>query len=500
MMKHLPISSLSMLIAVILLAGCASQTATPDNATVLTDMPSQWAAVDVESTAVANQATATWWQGFGSAELDSLMLQGLKNNPDLSMAAEHIVQAEAQARIAGASLFPVLEANAGASRRETHGNSKQSTSQTSTTTGDTGTNGTNGVTGTSGTDGGNTSLSLGLAASYEFDFWGKNAATRRAADSLQQASSYDRDTLRLTLVGGIATAYFQILAVRERLAVAQDNLAIARRVLQVVDARVRYGASGQLDLARQRAAVLTQEATIPPLQLQEQQGLYALAILLGQVPPGFQVAGDQLRQVSLPAAAAGLPASLLHRRPDLASAEAQLAAANANISAARAALFPSISLSTSLGIASDSLHGLLNAPVTSFNLAAGLTQTIFDGGRLRAQVNIAESRQRELLLAYRKAVLAALADVDTALAASHRMQLQESLLQAYLQETEQALHLSEIRYRAGADDLLVLLDAQRSRFQAQDQLTQIRLSRLQAQIGLFKALGGGWQGAQSGTR
>lgn len=486
-MKHQPdtfISSLSLALAILfllLLNGCASQRTGKDVASVVADMPAQWSETQVAS---ARPIAANWWRDFGSCELDGLIAQGLQNNPDLGMAAERIVQAEAQARIAGATLFPVLSGSAGASHRETRGGNTANAEAGSN-------NGSSGSSGNGGNSGNN--ASAGLSASYEFDFWGKNAASVRAANSQQQASQFDRDSLSLTLATGISTSYFQILAVRERLAVAQENLTIARRVLQVVEARFRYGAAALLDLTRQRAAVLSQQAAIPPLQLQEQQGLYALAILLGQVPPGFNVAGDKIQPLNLSAVAAGLPAALLHRRPDLASAEAQLAAANANIDAARAALFPSISLSSSLGLASDSLRGLVNAPVTSFNLAVGLTQSIFDGGRLRNQVSIAESRQRELILAYRKAVLASLADVDSALAASNRSQVQEALLQASLQESDQALRLSEVRYRVGADDLLVLLDAQRSRYQVQDQLTQIRLSRLQVQLGLYKALGGGWK-------
>ncbi|MES2038424.1 MAG: efflux transporter outer membrane subunit [Pseudomonadota bacterium] len=484
-MKNQPdtlLSSLSVGLAILillLLNGCAVQSTGKDSSSVVTDLPAQWS----EQTASANSINPTWWRDFASAELDKLIAQGLQNNPDMGIATERIVQAEAQARIAGASLFPVLSGSAGATHRETRGGNTANADAASNSS--------------SGTNGGNSSnssnsISLGLSASYEFDFWGKNAAGVRAASSQQQASQFDRDSLRLTLIAGIASGYFQILAVRERLLVARDNLAIARRVLHVVEARVRYGAAAQLDLTRQRSTVLNQEAAIPPLQLQEQQGLYALAILLGQVPPGFQVAGDKLQQLQLPAIAAGIPASLLHSRPDLASAETQLAVANANIDAARAALFPSISLSSSLGLASDSLRGLVNAPLTSFNLTAGLVQAIFDGGRLRGQVSIAESRQRELLLFYRKAVLTSLADVNSALAASSRSQTLEALLQSGLQESELALRLSEVRYRAGADDLLVLLDAQRSLYQAQDQITQIRLSRLQAQLGLYKALGGGW--------
>ena len=182
------------------------------------------------------------------------------------------------------------------------------------------------------------------------------------------------------------------------------------------------------------------------------------------------------------------------RRPDLASAEAQLAAANANVAAARAALLPSISLTGSAGLASDVLLNFLNAPTAALALGASLLQPIFDGGRLRAQVDVAASRERELVENYRKSILAALADVESALAAGSRTRGPGSAAGSRsLEQARIALRLAEIRYREGADDLLTVLDAQRTLFQAEDQLAQIRLSRLQASVGLFKALGGGWK-------
>jgi outer membrane protein TolC len=190
--------------------------------------------------------------------------------------------------------------------------------------------------------------------------------------------------------------------------------------------------------------------------------------------------------------APGLPADLLARRPDLASAEAQLASANANITAARAALLPGIQLTGSAGLASNVLVNFLNAPTATLALGATLAQTIFDGGRLRSQVDVAESRERELIESYRRSILAALADVESALASGSRTADQELLQEQVVVEARRALRLAEIRYREGADDLLTVLDAQRTLFQADDQLAQIRLSRLQASLGLYKALGGGW--------
>jgi outer membrane protein TolC len=150
-------------------------------------------------------------------------------------------------------------------------------------------------------------------------------------------------------------------------------------------------------------------------------------------------------------------------------------------------------LTGSAGLASGSLHDLVNAPAVAFSIGASLLQPIFNAGRLRAQVDIASSRERELVQSYRKAILAALADVENALAARSRLGAQELLLTQSLQQATRALRLAEVRYREGADDLIVLLDAQRTLFLTQDQVAQIRQSRLQATLDLFKALGGGWQ-------
>lgn len=427
-------------------------------------MPAAWAE---EGATDAVAASYDWWRSFGSTELSALIEEALTANPDLAIAAQHVRQAEAQVRIAGSSLFPVLSVGASGSHHETrpHG-------------GDWSRDDSSGAT---------------LSASYEIDLWGRNAAGVRAARSSLDASRFDRESVRLTLVSGVASAYFQVLSLRGRLEVARENLAIAERVFKVVDSRARNGAVSALDVARQQAAVLAQRAAIAPLELQERQTLFALAILLGRQPEAFDAAATGTAEVLVPAISADLPAQLLVRRPDLASAEAQLAAANANVAVARAALLPSVSLTGSAGLASDALVDFLHDPTASLSLGASLLQPIFNGGRLRAQVDVAASRETELVENYRKAVLAALADVESALAAASRNARTEALQQQILVEARRALQLAEVRYREGADDLITMLDAQRTLFQAQDQLAQIHLARLQAAVGLFKALGGGWE-------
>lgn len=288
-----------------------------------------------------------------------------------------------------------------------------------------------------------------------------------------------------------------MLALRTRLDIARENLAIAERVLQLVSVRARNGAASALDVSRQDATVLSQRAALLPLEQLERQTLAALAVLVGRVPEGFDVQGSAIADLAVPAIDPGLPAELLVRRPDLASAEAQLAAANADVTVARAALLPSIQLTGTAGLASGALLSFVSGGTTAaIGIAASLLQPIFDGGRLRGQKAIAESRERELVETYRKAILSALQDVEAALAGTSRLGQQEALQGDVQTRARESLRLAEVRYRQGADDLLTVLDAQRTLFSAQDQLAQVRLDRLQAAVSLYKALGGGWSGPQ----
>jgi len=216
------------------------------------------------------------------------------------------------------------------------------------------------------------------------------------------------------------------------------------------------------------------------------------------LPQGFDVKASGLADLQVPVVEPGLPAQLLTRRPDLASAEARLASANADLAAARAALLPSISLTGSAGTASTALLAIAGGPTSAISLGLSLLQPIFDGGRLRGQVSVAESQERELVESYRKAILVAFGEVEDALVAATRQAQQEALQSQAQAQAREALRLAEVRYREGADDLLTVLDAQRTLFSADDQLAQIRHDRLAAAVDLYKALGGGWRAGGEG--
>jgi NodT family efflux transporter outer membrane factor (OMF) lipoprotein len=447
------------------LAACAT-VPSPTTRPELT-LPAGWTEAQAAASAAANRdGLREWWHSFGSDELARLVDEAQAANPDLRIAAERVTQAEFAVRSAGASLFPALDASASSGERRSEAEAAPATRTRST--------------------------SVGLSASYELDLWGRLAAGQRGAEAARDASRFDLDTARLSLTSGVATAYFQVLALRVRLDIARENLAIAERVLGIADARYRNGVASALDLSRQRSTVLAQRAALVPLEVQERQTLTALALLLGRAPQGFEVQARALDALRVPEVAPGLPAELLTRRPDLASAEARLAAAEADIAAARAALLPRISLSASAGLASGALLSLSN-PVSTAGLTASVVQSIFDAGRQRNTVRINESAQRQLVESYRAAVYAALKNVEDALGNTTRGREQEASQLAIREEAQRALRLSELRFREGADDLSTLLDAQRSLFNAQDQLVQARLLRLTSAVDLFKALGGGWE-------
>ena len=449
------------LAVVLALAGCG--TTSPMLAPNVS-APAAWnEAVPQNGAAVST----TWWNTFGSQELQSLVSEALAGSPDLAIAMERVRQAEAQVRVAGASLFPSLDLGVGTSTRTTRDSGRSLSTEASSTV---------------------------LSVSYELDLWGRNRSGVRAAESSLQATVFDRDTARLTLISGVAAGYFEVLTLRSRLSIARENLAIAERVLELVSARSRNGVASALDVSRQQATVLSQRAAILPLEQQERQTLAALAVLTGRTPEGFVVNATSFADLQVPAVDPGLPAQLLVRRPDLASAEARLAAANADVAAARAALLPSIALTGSAGTASNALLAILGGPTTTASLALSVLAPIFDGGRLRGQVAIAQSQERELVETYRKTILTAFEDVENALGAAGRFAEQETLQAQVQTQAREALRLAEIRYREGVDDLLGVLDAQRTLFNAQDQLAQIRLNRLDAAVNLYKALGGGWTG------
>ncbi|MGH8326143.1 MAG: efflux transporter outer membrane subunit [Steroidobacteraceae bacterium] len=415
--------------------------------------------------------SADWWNGFHSAELTRLMTAGRSANDDLAAAIARVREADAQVRISSAPLVPSLGASGNGSRQRT-------------------------ISPSSGGALLYNEFTAGLDAAYELDFWGENRAIRSAALASANASRYDRETVDLTVMSGIADTYFSVLALRERLRIARANLAGAEQTLEGLKTDEEAGTSNALDVAQQDTVVATVAATIPPLEQQERQQMDALAILTGQTPQSFDVAASSLAAVAAPAVTAGVPSQLLARRPDVASAESQLIAANADIRAARAAFFPTIELTASGGFESSALSSLLEPGGRVFSLSAGLTQPIFRGGAVLGEYRLSKARYDELLADYHKAVISAFGNVEDSLAAVQDTGNQLQREQVAADKARGAYGMAQDQFHAGVVNILTVLGTETSLFSAEDALAQAQLAHLTALVGLYNALGGGWSDDQ----
>jgi NodT family efflux transporter outer membrane factor (OMF) lipoprotein len=409
-----------------------------------------------------------WWRGFKSPPLEDLIARAERANDDLGAALARVTEADAEVRVAGAPLLPAIDANGSGARQHQV------------------------VPGLGPNPVSANSFAAGLSASYVLDFWGKNRAARDAARFAAAASRYDRETVRLTVLSGVATTYFGALEARDRLRLAEQNLVIAQRVLRGLTLEQSVGTATALDVAQETTAVATLSATIPPLRQQYAQSLDALAVLVGEAPEGLTLPETTLNELAEPDVQPGLPSELLARRPDVAEAEAELRAANANIVNARAAFFPTISLTAGGGYASGALGALLSPATRVYDLGLGITQPIFQGGALLGQYDYTQARYRELLADYHKTVISAFSNVEDALVALRETGEQLARQREATTSAERAFALSQSQFRAGIINILTLLNTQTAMFSAEDALLQVKDLRLQALINLYTALGGGW--------
>jgi len=458
---------LTLLAASVLLAACGSPAPRPDSGL---QPPPTWQSPEYPG---ASQSDRQWWTHFGSSELDQLIDQARLGSHDLAAAVARVRQAQAGATIAGAPLLPEIKAGLNANRQKLlHGK------------------------GYSQLDVNPNKRSLDyydaeLSASYEIDFWGGKRAARDSAVFAVQASEFDRSTVELTLQSAVANSYTQALALREQARIAELNLANAQSVMHLVQTRYDAGGATALELAQQKSLVAEQQRKLPLTQQQGREALITLAALLGQPVQELPSPRQSFAQLQWPDIASGVPSDLLQRRPDIASAEAKLAAAQADVTVARAAMLPKLTLTASLGTGADLAADLLRT--TFYNLSSGLVAPIFNNGRLGAERDKATARQEELLETYRGAIINGFADVEKALTSIRGLDEQRQWQSEELRQAQTAFDIAQSRYQAGAEDLLTVLQTQRTLYAAQDLNVQLRLSRLQASIALYKALGGGWQ-------
>lgn len=409
-----------------------------------------------------------WWEVFHNPQLQELIRTALESNYDLRIAAARVQQARAQLGVTRAGQFPTVTAGAGASNQRTPASGPFPGFDVS-------------------------SNQVDASLSWELDFWGKFRRATEAARANLLASEWAGRAVRATLVGDLAAAYFQLRELDLELEISKRTLASREDSLRLTRLLADRGVTSMLDVRQAEQLVHTAAAQIPDIERRIEQEENFISVLLGDNPAAIPRGQRLTEQVHAPDVPAGLPSSLLERRPDIRQAELVLIAANAQIGVARSAYFPQISLTGTGGYRSSALTDLFSGPAGLWNFGGSLLQPIFTDGRIRSNVQLAEERQQEALLAYRQAIQQAFREISDALVAYRKNQefrIQQELLARAAQD---AARLSDLRYRGGQASYLEVLTNETNYFTAELGLAQARLNEFLALVQLYRALGGGWQ-------
>lgn len=423
---------------------------------------------------------------FGSHELTRVIDEALVGNNDIAAAVARITQADAQARLLSAPLFPTIS----------NANSFERFQTPSTVSGGVGASGGQAVAiATNSNSSGATRtnyFALGLNASYTLDIWGVNQDASKAARLLANASRFDRNVVEISTVASALNSYFAVLNAQDQLRIVHENAHIAAKVLKALEARLEFGIATALDVAQQKMVLDAQLEMIPPLEQTLAQQRNLLAVVLGRAPERFATQGATLKSLHFPKIEPGLPSELLLRRPDVAEAEAKLASQEFSVLQARAAFFPQIQLTGQYGVQSIVWKNLATPQAIAWQVLANTTQPIFDGWSLQGQYEVQKGKYAELAADYRKQALTALSDTENALIAIAQTQRQLSLQEDFVAEARRALALAQARLSEGTIDILTLATIESAYFQGQLTLEQVRLARFQAATTFYQALGGGW--------
>jgi len=425
------------------------------------------AATNTSGPVVASLGDEKWWEVFQDKELQDLIRIALKNNYDVRIAATRVLQAQAQLGITRADQFPTVTGggNITSVRNPTIGPIPAY------------------------------ELTLGeltATASWNIDFWGRYRRATEGARATLLANEWAQTAVISTLVANVASSYFVLRALDLQLETSKHTLASRQDSLQLTQMLEAHGINSLLDVRQSQQLVYTASAEIPDLERQIQQQENAISILLGNnpgdIPRGLQIT----EQPHSPEVPVGLPSALLERRPDIREVEQNLVAANAEIGVARSMYFPQISLTGTAGYESPKLTDLFSGPAGVWTLVGSFTQPIWEGGRLKSGVKLAEAQRDELVLSYQQTIQGAFRDVSNALIGYQKYREFRIQQQQLVDSARDAAHLSEIRFKAGATDYLEVLTNETNAFSAELTLAQAQGNELVSLVQLYQALGGGW--------
>lgn len=455
------------------LSGCASG---PDYHKPALELPAAWTPEAPWRAMQPQDATprGPWWERFGDPQLDALQQRALAGNQTLALATARLAQARAQLDATGAAQSPQVNLGTRAARARISANrplTNYNSPNFATVQND---------------------FALGLNVSYELDFFGRVQRSVEGATASAQQSAADLENTRLLLSAELASNYFNLRELDVEIDVVQRAIALQRKALELATARHDLGATSGLDVAQQQALLDNTLTQVDVLGRQRAQYEHAIATLTGTPAPGFAIA-PALAPIRLPEIPLGVPSDVLERRPDIASAERAMAAANAQIGVASAAYYPSFMLQPSYGVDSRNWASLFNAPSVLWSLGVSATQSLFDGGRLRAGVDFSKAGYAATVANYRRTVLTAMQEVEdgiTSIAALDRAYRQS---QSAIASARKVLDIANSRYEGGATPYLDVISAQQSLLNSERQAAQLMGQRLLSSVFLIKALGGDWQ-------
>lgn len=457
--------SWSVALLLLYLSGC---TVGPDYVRPPVDSPEHWR---VDYTAAADVVNTRWWEQFDDPVLDQLIDTALRENKDVRIAAARVEEFAARVDIARSGFYPQIGYTGQASRNQA---SRESFS---------------GVP--AGSDRSYNDYSATLNAGWEIDLWGRIRRATEAARADLLAQDENRRTVILSLVSAVANTYVTLRQLDRQLEISRDTLASRSEALRLFELKFKGGVISELELAQVKVEYEQAAAAIPPIERQIALTENALSVLLGHNPESIP-RGKSIDAFNLPPVPAGVPSSLLERRPDVRSAEQNLEAANARIGVARAQYFPTISLTGLFGFASEQLGDLLQNSANVWSLGGSALGPIFAGGAIAGQVRASEASQRQALVGYLQTVQSAFREVDDALISLQKLREQLAADGRRVAALADYARLAKIRYNEGYASYIEVLDAQRSLFDAQLQYVGVQSDVYTSLVNTYKAMGGGW--------
>ena len=454
------------LLASALMAGCALS---PVNDRVPVQIPTKWSNASGLEGADETRDLAGWWKGFGDPILNDLITKALAANHDLKIAAARVREARAFVTAAESALYPSLDASASAGRNKSFERLPKPTI--------------------------GQAASVGVAAAWELDLFGGNRLDAIAASAQAGAAEEARHAVQVGLLAQVATNYLELRGVQKQAAILRENIALQQERLRVLEARYHAGLATELDVTRQRALLHTTEGALPTLTNVTATLIHRLGVLLGEPPASLEAQLGQAAPLpsALPKMPALLPSELLSQRPDVRRAQDEVTAAAASLGSAKTDLFPKFFLAASGGRSTLELGALPRITGNVFSLGLGLAAPLFNAGRIRATIEASDARLAQVAAIYEKTFLVALEDVENAFIAhatarDHRAQLQQAA-----EATARAHDLADAFYTRGVTDFLSVLDAQRAKLSAEDELTKAETAVTVSMVSLYRAFGGGWE-------